>query len=561
MKPSPTALLRRLERLRSIYGDGVAVRKAELLDQLAHRRLASAREVLRLHDVLCFWRAYPDGTRVLERVERMLATFERRRDLRRHRRALADTGIAGTEIRFRFFWATARWLVRRWPGQISIDWGDWAHRERLVEALPLLLPYSETPALDELAMPPREWISRLKGPDETDAAFLVRRFETLAGTSFGREIAYDTLDPPMRLLPGPRTPSRTRARWPTKTVRFQATPLSRERPDLRREAARPPLAVQTLSPGEGRRLIDLALDAMVTRARTLDAFEHADPRDVRLIDCGDGLQFAGYGLTPERRLLLEACYGFLTLKNGVPVGYVLASALFRSAAVGYNVFETFRGGEAARVFGRVLGMVRSLFGADTFSIDPFQLGHDNAEGLRSGAWWFYYRLGFRPRHPEVRRVLRGELRRMKRDPGHRSSAATLRQLVIDDVFLHLGRPRADVLGRISLGDIGLGVSQYLAGRFGSDRERAVETCAREAAALLGVRSLRGFSPAERLMWRRWAPLVIALTGVERWSAESRHALVGVIRAKGGRRESDFVPLFDRHRPLRRALLRLAERSG
>jgi len=30
-----------------------------------------------------------------------------------------------------------------------------------------------------------------------------------------------------------------------------------------------------------------------------------------------------------------------------------------------------------------------------------------------------------------------------------------------------------------------------------------------------------------------------------------------VRAKGGRRESDFVRLFDSHRRLRRAMLRLA----
>jgi hypothetical protein len=38
-----------------------------------------------------------------------------------------------------------------------------------------------------------------------------------------------------------------------------------------------------------------------------------------------------------------------------------------------------------------------------------------------------------------------------------------------------------------------------------------------------------------------------------------------VKAKGGRRESDFVRLFDRHRRLRRAVLRLAaaepERTG
>ena len=51
--------------------------------------------------------------------------------------------------------------------------------------------------------------------------------------------------------------------------------------------------------------------------------------------------------------------------------------------------------------------------------------------------------------------------------------------------------------------------------------------------------------------------MLALGDVERWPAPDRRALVDVVKAKGGRRESDFVRLFDRHRRLRRAVLRLA----
>ena len=41
----------------------------------------------------------------------------------------------------------------------------------------------------------------------------------------------------------------------------------------------------------------------------------------------------------------------------------------------------------------------------------------------------------------------------------------------------------------------------------------------------------------------------------RWGEASRRALVDLVRAKWGRRESDFVRRFDRHRPLRGALSR------
>jgi hypothetical protein len=288
-------------------------------------------------------------------------------------------------------------------------------------------------------------------------------------------------------------------------------------------------------------------------------FAYGDPRDVRLLDCGEGLQLACIGAVPERRLLLEAVYGFLTLRNGVPIGYVLASALNRSSEIAYNVFETYRGGESSQIYGRALACVRHLFDADVFTVFPYQLGDGNDEGLRSGAFWFYRKLGFEPRAPQARRVLAREQARMKADPSHRSDLPTLKLLAAHNVFWQPGqRRRDDVIGVLPLPNVGLHVTRDLAARFGSDRERAARVCSAEAAALLGVRTLRAFPPGERLAWERWAPLVMVLPGVRAWSLVEKRALVGVIRAKGGRRESDFVRLFDAHAALRRAVRRLAE---
>jgi hypothetical protein len=550
-------LLTRIDDLKSAYGGDAAARKLELLGALERRTLRSARAVEGLHEFLCCLRAYPDNRAVLDQAERMLAGFERRADVRRHRAALDDTGIAGTFIHYVFFWFTARWLVRRWPDRIRIDWKAFDAKADVERLLPLLLPYSETPTIDGVDLPLRTLIQRLKGPAETDAAFLLRRFETIHPTTFGRETLYERIGIPLVLAPGPGTPSRTLAEHPTGPVVFQSRPLDRSRPVLRAEIRKPPIAVRAAAPDEADRLIDLARESMVTRARDLDNFIHADRNDVRIFDYGGGLAFACYGLTPERRLLLESVYGMLTLKNGVPIGYVLASGLFGSSEVMYNVFETFRGGESARIYGRVLSMARSLFGAGTFAIDPFQLGHGNPEGQKSGAFWFYYKLGFRPVGAGVLRLIHDERRRLALDPRGRSSPGTIHRLSAEYVFLHTAAPRRDVLGQVSLGNIGLRVSGLLAARFGAERERGIRACAREAAALLGVRSFDGWSAGERLAWERWSPIVLALDGVDDWPAGARRALARVVRAKGGRRESDYVRLFDRHRRLRRAMLRLA----
>ena len=559
MRPprSPRAALRELQRLRLAFGPNAAARKRRLIHALERARLDSVTAVLAFHEALCFARAYPDDRATLRAVERALVRFARRADLRRHRAALADSGIAGAAIHYRFFAETTKWLARRWPKQLRIEWGELGDAPLLEALLPLLAAFAETPGLDELDYGLRGWIDRMKSDGETDAAFLIRSLERLVPDAFLHEKLVDVMDVPFVLESGHGTPSRTLAVAARAPLAFQRRPLATHRPDLRAEIARPPRSVRALSEREGARLIDLARAAMVTRSRDLDVFAYGDPRDVRMVDCGEGLAFVCIGAEPERRLLLESVYGYLTLKNGVPVGYVLTSTLYGSAELAYNVFETFRGAEAAPIFARMLAMTRHLFGCDTFTIVPYQLGGDgNEEGLASGAWWFYRKLGFEPRHAGARRLMHAEEARMRRRPRHRSSRATLERLAAHNVYFSAGRPRADVMGLLPLPRAGLAATRMLSRRFGADRERAEDACERVALGRLRATRMTGWSADQRMAWRRWAPLVTLLPGLERWSAGEKYALIEVVRAKGGRRESEFVRAFDAHAKLRAALAKL-----
>jgi hypothetical protein len=374
-----------------------------------------------------------------------------------------------------------------------------------------------------------------------------------------REYLWERLGLDLMLAAANGRPSRTHARHAPSPVYFRTGPLRAGRPDVRAALAARPRAVRAVSLAEGEALVDLAREAMVTRSRDLDVFAYGDPRDVRLFDWGEGLQFAVIGFVPERRLMLETVYGALTLQSGVPIGYVLCAAFLGSVETAYNIFETYRGGEAAHVYGRVLATARLLFGADTFTVMPYQLGDENDEAIDSGAWWFYQKLGFRPKEPATLALMRRELAAMRRDPKRRSSKATLRRLARECVFWHAGRARRDVIGLVSIGNVGLHVSDLLARRAGGDRVAAGRECEREAAALLGAGRLAGWSADERIWFGRWAPLVLALR-VERWSERERRALLAVIRAKGGRRESEFARAFAEHRRLRAGILGLARRG-
>ncbi|HEX6850151.1 MAG TPA: hypothetical protein VF139_02000 [Candidatus Polarisedimenticolaceae bacterium] len=527
MNPVPRDL-RRLAAIADRSDGDTAAEKLALVRRLAKATLPSAASVLRLHELLCRLRAYPDDREILDAVERALVAFPRRRDLARHREALGDSGLAGTAIRYRFFWPMARWLASRWPDRLRYDRRAPDPEPRLRAALPALLPAVAAEAAKRFDGSAWATLDRLRGR-ATDAAYLVGRLASLEAGPGPKEALHDGIDAAYVLEAGPGAPSRTLARLPGGTASFGRGAHAGRRPDLVTEMRRPPHAVRAVPPREAERLIDLAREAMVTRSRDLDAFAWGNPGDVRVVDDGDGLRFVLIGMLPDRRLPLPAAYGWLTVRNGVPIGYVQTDVLLSAAEVAFNTFPTYRGLDAARVFSRVLAVSRAVFGARAFSIEPYQLGHGNAEGIESGAWWFYRKLGFRPKDPEVRAIESRERDRLRRNPGHRSTAPTLEALAASHLYFE-PEPgtRAWVARAPRLGlalDPGAG-------------DRAQAAC--------GVRSFRGWSATERAWWSRLAPVVASLPGMDAWTPAQRRALAAVVRAKAARRETAFLDALDAH---------------
>ena len=78
--------------------------------------------------------------------------------------------------------------------------------------------------------------------------------------------------------------------------------------------------------------------------------------------------------------------------------------------------------------------------------------------------------------------------------------------------------------------------------------------------LLEQTRLSRFTEDERRAFERWSPLALLLPGVRRWSKPDRRALARIMRAKGSRRESDFLARFQAHPRLHHALVRLVRET-
>ena len=551
--------LERLESLHETFGAHTAREKLQLLADLEHKSLGRAADVERLHEELCFLRAWPDSPKLLTTVNRMLRNFSTRADLNRFAGALENTGIAGTDIRFPFYLVTTQWLAERCGDSLHIDWKQFEAVDRLSRTLESLALFSERGALQQYLYDTPDWIDRMRANDETDAAFLVHRFAALGGAEALRDSVYDELEIPFHLSSSATTPTRTQEYVRPKAIRYQRSNIKRNSVDLR-QAANSRIRFENVGRRQAMHLVDLAKSAMVARSRDLDAFAYASVDDVMRVHCSHGIQIVLIGMLPEKRYLLECEYGYLMLRNGVVVGYGAGTGLFGSCQIAFNLFPTFRGAETTELYACVLATFHRLFSADTFSVDSYQIGADNEEAIDSGAWWFYARMGFRPRDSDATGLADAELRKAQKK-GYRSSKSTLRQLANYPLYFSLARKRQDVLPMVCTDSFSLGVLDYISNRFGSQREEGARRCSQELADALGVDSIPDRPASEQLMWNRMSPVIAAIADVAEWPKADRDALVDVIRAKGGVHEKDYVTLFDAHTRLRRAVAAFAANAA
>ncbi|HSD72069.1 MAG TPA: hypothetical protein VLE54_04730, partial [Thermoanaerobaculia bacterium] len=331
--------------------------------------------------------------------------------------------------------------------------------------------------------------------------------------------------------------------------------IARRDVSLQEMLSAPELPVRRLSRAMGERVVELTRKATALRYREYYGFTYADPASVRSARAGRGVEIFLMGLERDRRLPLRAGFAGFIVKNGVPVGYIEGLAFFERIEIGFNIYYTFRDGESAWIFGRVLRLLKQVYGVTSFSIDPYQLGHENPEAIESGAFWFYRKLGFRPTSRAVESLLRAEERRISSDSSYRSSPRALRRLVTGNVLYEAEGRRTGEWDRFHIRNLGLAVQRRIRALWRGDAVRARRESAERVARALGMRSA-GRHPAERSAFENLALVLDLIPDLAKWSRAEKKAVVEILRAKAGREEIRYLRGLQRHDRLRKALVRL-----
>ena len=565
-------LLEKLEtakRLRPSHG-----RTEGILEALHRRFFPDAESLIRCHEAALFLRAYPQTRGVLRRAEKALASIPRRvaaLDRAGEDLSALDTpevsGIAGTAITTDYSDDVVEWLSRRHRGRVGIDWEDFEGTDRLRFLWPQFLPLLEEEAAEDANVPYREWLRAGKPRTETDLAWLLGRLRRLPLSDLERAERFEALGLTVSWTLADFRSTRTGMRWPGRRVFFQDSPLlTRREVSLERELSGPPLAIERLSAREGARVLAMTRDATALRYREYYGFTYADPRTVRRARPGRGLQIFFCGLPVSRRLPLRGGFAAFFVKNGVPAGYVEALAFLERVEIGFNIYYTFRDGESAWIFSQVLKLLNQILGVTSFSIDPYQIGHENKEALDSGAFWFYRKLGFRSTDPKLRELTRKEEEKLAARPAYRTPPRALKRLATANILYEpaaLNRKFLTLNSQLStspwdlfhIRNLGLAVNRRMARDFGSDAQRMRRTALRRVAGKLGARP-EAWPESERRAFENFALVLDLIRDLPRWSRAEKLGLLAVVRAKAGRDEVRYLRLMQRHGRLRDALLRL-----
>ena len=424
----PRDLLDRLDEWKSRFGAADTGRLERLLAAISKTRFRDPADLIRLHETLLFLRAYPRSGEVARWADEILFSFaDRIGDDLEPFEAPEVSGIAGTSLTAVFSYEVARRLAARYPRAVEIAWDRYDEPDRMGNVIRRFLPMLDEDFPVEAHVPFQQWIAQAHHRGVTDLEWLLEQLTTLPAEM--RTVQFESMQAPLTWRMGTSRASRSRLRLPVRSLYLQREPLLRRSDvSLALELDADPLPIRRLALPETRRILDLILDTSAMRYRELYGFSHPEESAVFHAAAGRGVDIYFFGVPPAWRLPLRGYHGGMFFKNGVPAGYVELLSLFERAEVGFNLYYTFREGESAWIYARLLRLFRQVLGVTCFSVDPYQIGHENSEAVDSGAFWFYRKLGFRATNQEVARLVEREENRMRQTPVYRSSRRTLERL-------------------------------------------------------------------------------------------------------------------------------------
>jgi hypothetical protein len=553
-------IVNELRKAAASFGKESAVEKMQLLSLFPQKKIKNAKGLIAYHDCLLYLLAYPENK---ELYKQTLLALEQVREYIRYffngknqhlRTQLTGTGLAYTSINVAFSFDMVKWLADRFGNGIRIfECG--ADNERIMEVFSLLLPKAELESFKEGSPSFKKIVKKLNGKgDSTDVKWLIDLFDSLSVELTLRDQLYDSLKIYISWTFDEGVPSTTDARALPGNIFYHSHGLIRS-VDASRLIHEPVPRPVKISDKEKDHLVTAAKGILCMMLRETDPVTYADVHAVEYFEMGRGITIALYPMVHNRRLPFDSYIGYVAFKNQLPVAYGGGWIFQRRSKIGINIFEPYRGGESLYLFTQILRLYHSRYSVNRFIIEPYQIGKKNIEGLKSGAFWFYYRLGFQSQNNQLQQLAVKEFARIQENRSYRSSIDIMKQLAQSSMELRLSDVLDNDLDVSTVSDI---ISEHIENNFNGNRKNAIATAIDFAKNFIGLDKIQKLQGTTRQVTENFSLLLSILPALDQWNVKDKAALLSVILEKGEGSEWKYIREFQSHKKLNNGLAKLLQ---
>ncbi|MGZ4099912.1 MAG: hypothetical protein ACXVNM_13585 [Bacteroidia bacterium] len=417
--------------------------KLELLKNCSLERLSSAKTIREYHDTLLFILSYAEGQDIyffaekeMRRISGAIAMKQAIND------QVTGSGITGTTTEGAYSLTLIQWLIKEFPGTVSLhSFDDTGIHPK--EILKHGLPEAEFELISDEKLNQLRWLEKASGT-KNKVKLLVWLVDVMNAINTS-PILKDQLFESMKLFVSitPLEDSFSRSFGKVKIAKqfFHTDGIIKKfsEEELINKKLPPE---KKLNDKEKKGIIKASRIALCLLNRETDPITYSEELQLKYYELERGLSIGLFSIDAERRLPLDSYIGFMMFKNGYPMSYGGAWLFGKRSLIGINIFESFRGGESAIVFAQLLRCYHMAFGATYFEVEPYQFGKNNPEGIQSGAFWFYFRFGFRPVDKSLHGLSLQEFKKISETKGYRSPAEILKQFTKSNLFVHLSDDRS-----------------------------------------------------------------------------------------------------------------------
>lgn len=529
------------------YPELLALRKAktanaqiELLLRCSKQSILSPVHLIEYHDALLFILANPFNEKnyrlAIDELNKLADILLKQNHKKSWINKLENSGLPYTTVYCQFGAAICHWLTRLVPGSV-IPYSAACSADEAKQVLLNLLPGIEFHQAIDDKNDLWERISQLSGYYKNEQALLWLLNLMNERTDIQpalRDILYDRLQVFIAWKLNDISYSRSFLKIPIHKIYY-----------CKQKGVRNNRKYQllTLTEKQKETILHTSKAALALYLRETDPISYANLSRVEVAEMGEGLQIALFSMEQNRQLSLESYIGYMAFSNGLPVAYGGGWIFGHRCKIGINIFPPYRGKGSNSIFNHILRLYQDQFDVHRFVVKPYQFGKDNPEGLKTGAFWFYYKMGFRPADQSMEKLALCEWEKITAGSRYRSPLNILKKFTQCNMELIIPGSSGT---EIDADKISKAVSSIIIKEYHSSRQEAIKRGLARIISLTNLNKKSNRLSVHQHNLENWGLILLCIPEQTKWNDNQRKQLLEIIHQQSMGNERAYMKAVYTH---------------